>query len=391
MPTPKEVFDNPEKYWEFLTAVSDADFEGQYFERKDTSDHDEVKETVSAFANRSGGLLVLGISPKGEVRGIDHLADDKRNRLTNINALLTGQSASGREGTIKDASGALKKIYLIYVPESRDDICETIGSSPKGWRRDSGQNILMNDAQREQMKRDKRIVNFEQAYCCAYNPADVDRDVLDEFRRAYLTNASYAKTDEELLYQAGALGKDASGYYFTKAGLLFFASNPQRVLPWAYLRLLKFEATSENWSRRGLPSNQKPFAGSITKQIRDVRTFFKESGFFKQYPIRERGSGRIVEEPELPVTAVGEAIVNAVAHRDYAINLPIECEAYKDAFVVHNPGRILQREHDVPSEFTLENTILDQYPRNPKLIEWLKIMPDEHGAVFVLGLREGTR
>ena len=84
MPNPKEVFDDPEKYWIFLTTQSDKDFEGQHFERKDTSDCDEVKETVSAFANRSGGLLVLGISPKGEVKGIDHLADDKRNRLTNV-------------------------------------------------------------------------------------------------------------------------------------------------------------------------------------------------------------------------------------------------------------------------------------------------------------------
>ena len=54
-----------------------------------------------------------------------------------------------------------------------------------------------------------------------------------------------------------------------------------------------------------------------------------------------------------PTSPLTRAIVNAVAHRDYAMNYPIECRYYKDAFVVTNAGRVLQREGDVPDQFTL--------------------------------------
>jgi predicted HTH transcriptional regulator len=97
-----------------------------------------------------------------------------------------------------------------------------------------------------------------------------------------------------------------------------------------------------------------------------------------------------LEVPEYPLIAVDEAIVNAVAHREYAIELPIECESYQNAFVVRNSGRLQQRDRDVPAEFSLEDMRLNSAPRNPKLIEWLKMMRDERGAEFVRALSEGT-
>lgn len=106
---------------------------------------------------------------------------------------------------------------------------------------------------------------------------------------------------------------------------------------------------------------------------------------------RRKPDGGFIEEPEYPFIAIDEAIVNAVAHREYAIGLPIECESYKNAFIVRNSGRLQQRDRDVPEQFSLENTYLNSSPRNPKLIEWLKKMRDERGAEFVRALNEGTR
>lgn len=407
MPTPREVFENPEQHWSFLTADSDVKFEGQYFDRKEVGQPrqhgvasksqvdtlvEQLKECVSAFANANklGGLLVVGISTTGEVTGVDHLNDNQRNRLTNINELLVYQCAEVKLIDCQDASGCARKVCLVYVPYAVDGICETTGSLPKTWMRKAAQNIPLNHTQREQLRRDKKIVDHEQAYCCPYKPYDLDRGALEVFRQVYLEEATYEFTDEELLYHAGALDKDSSGnYFFTKVGFLFFASNPQRVLSWSYIRLLRF-ATNVG-EERGLPTFERNFSGSITKQIRDIRTFFQESGFFKTYSKRNRSGGGFVDEPEYPYIAIDEAIVNAVAHRDYAISLPIECEYYKDAFVVRNSGRIIQRDGDVPAHFSLDNTVLVSTPRNPKLIEWLKLMKDQRGTAFVRALSEGTR
>ena len=72
----------------------------------------------------------------------------------------------------------------------------------------------------------------------------------------------------------------------------------------------------------GLPSFEKKFSGPLTKQMRDFRTFAKESGFFKVYQFRKPDGG-FAEEPEYPPTVVDEAVLNAIAHRDYACTWPV--------------------------------------------------------------------
>ncbi len=213
--------------------------------------------------------------------------------------------------------------------------------------------------------------------------------MLNDFRQVFLQEAHYKHSDQEMLHQAGALIRVKSEYAFTNAGFMFFAANPQRLLSWAFLRLLRFEANSDQEDERGLSTFEKKFTGPLIKQIRAVRVFFKETGFFKVYP-RRNPEGGFIDEPEYPFIAVDEAIVNAVAHRDYAMSIPVECMSYKDALLVRNAGRVQQRDHDLPEQFSLDNTKLDSSPRNPKLIEWLKLMKDEQGLAFVRALREGT-
>jgi predicted HTH transcriptional regulator len=216
------------------------------------------------------------------------------------------------------------------------------------------------------------------------------RGCCRKYRKAVLSEAEYEHDDEQLLYRAGALTTDDGGRGFTNAGVLFFASNPQRVRPSAHVRLLRFDCGIEEAGERGLPTLDKKFTGPVTKQIRDLRTFFRESAFFKTYERRRPGGG-FIEEPEYPLIAVDEAIVNAVAHRDYAMGVPIVCESYKDVLVVHNPGRVQQIDRDVPDRFSLEDTTLESTPRNPALVEWLKDMKDNGGRAFVRALSEGTK
>jgi len=100
MLSPRLVFDNPAEYREFFSTDSDDQFEDQHFERKEVRQEgsstkrakhlDAVRKgivkTVSAFANSNveGGLLVIGISSDGTIKGIDHLLEDEKNSLTNF-------------------------------------------------------------------------------------------------------------------------------------------------------------------------------------------------------------------------------------------------------------------------------------------------------------------
>ena len=130
-------------------------------------------------------------------------------------------------------------------------------------------------------------------------------------------------------------------------------------------------------------------ADQSPSRIRDFRTFMAESAFFKPFQ-RRNPDGGFTDEPEYPPITIDEAVVNAVAHRDYAIQVPILCEKYADALVVRSPG-ILRPDHPIPQHFTLDELKLDHLPRNARLIDWLKQIRDARGAVYVRALREGTR
>lgn len=56
--------------------------------------------------------------------------------------------------------------------------------------------------------------------------------------------------------------------------------------------------------------------------------------------------------------------------------------------IVKNPGGILQQ---VPQHFSLTDINLESVPRNPKLIEWMRLIKDENDGFLVRALSEGTR
>ena len=407
MLSPRKVFDDPATYSKFLTESSDDKFEGQHFDRKEAGradtdaqqltrnlreTRDEIKETISAFANSNeeGGLLVLGIASDGSVSGVNHLSEQQMNSLLDFSSLLHHQAADAKPHQLTDAFGDDKTICLISVPAADGGICETPGPTPKAWIRRGPQNMPMTQEVRDRIRTTKGLLGFERTACCRFHPEDIDSDVLKEFRKVFHPESTGDFTVERLLCEAGAIVERNEEYWFTNAGLLFFGANPQRVLPRSYIRLLRFAVPSNQFNNRGLPTHNQSFKGSLTKQIRAARTFFRESAFFKRYQKRNPGGG-FVDEPEFPPTVIDEAIVNAVTHRDYRTGLPIECESYTDAFIVKNPGRMLQNNRDLPDNFSLADTELRSMSRNQKLLEWLKDMKDPGGAAYVQAISEGTK
>ena len=395
---PQDVYDDPGEHWDFLSAPADRDFEGQLFDRKEGcrprpdgsvsgSDiktlRDQIVECVSGFANanREGGLLVVGIASDGSVRGLKHLNENQVNQIMKLDDVLVSHGCHSKLHKVAAEDGEQHETALFLVSYAERAICETVGTNPRAWIRSGSQNLPLSRLQREQIERDKGIVNFERSPCSAYAEEDLDAGVVEEFRKVFLDTASYEWTIHDLLRHVGAVSGDQQ---FTNAGVLFFSSNPQRELPQAYIRVLRFDVPLDHRQDRPPPSFDRSFYGPITKQIRDFRSFLKESGFFKTY-LKRRPEGGFEELPELPPIAVDEAIVNAVAHRDYAIGNAIRCEKYTDGLVVRSPGTLLQ-ERWVPQHFSLDETRLEHRARNQMLMEWLQRLTDPHGNPFVLAL-----
>jgi len=408
MATPREIFDDPDRFTILLTATTDSAVERQYLDRKEAPRIDangavpkhaldnfthQVIETVSAFANanRSGGLLVIGISKTGQVVGIDHLTEQQRNRLTQFRGQLRNECCQVKSHQLSSSTDS-KQVLFIYVPYTPNAFCETADNSRKAWMRHDLQNIVLTPDAREAIARDKGITDFESIRSRPFHAGDIDLDLLQQFRDSYLDDPSaFNYTTEELLKRAGALERDHQGNsWLTNAGLLFFGKNPQERFSRAYVRLMKFDGRSDDAHTPRLPSFEKDFDGPLTVQIRNLRAFLKGSAFLKTYQ-RRNDSGGFREEPELPHIAIDEALVNAVAHRDYGLTSPIEIRLYRDALLVKNPGRVIQTGHDLPDLFSLDQTPLEHAARNSRILEWMRKMRDTNGRAFVQLLSEGTR
>lgn len=407
-PTPREIFDAPEKHLDLLTGTLDSTVERQHLDRKEAprlESHgavskkqlsefmDQVIEVVSGFANANstGGLLVIGISKHGEVVGVDHLTEENRNRLTSLHLVLRNESCQCKTQALPATVGT-RQVLFIFVPPARNGLCETADASRRAWVRHDLQNLPLTPERRQTLEREKGLIPFENSPCCAFDPQGVDPALLKQFRESHNPDGDSNHLDDtEFLRRVGAVERDHHDKrWFTTAGLLFFGKNPRSHFPRAYIRLMKFEGRSDEVDRSALPSFDKDFDGPLTEQVRKVRAFLRGSAFLKTYQRRAEHGG-FKEEPELPFVAIDEAIVNAVAHRDYGAGACIEVRLYRDALVVTNAGRVIQSNQDLPDSFGLDATPLNHHARNSKILEWMRKMRDNDGRAFVQLLSEGTK
>jgi predicted HTH transcriptional regulator len=198
-PKPKQVYDNPDAYWDFVTVTTDVDFEDQHFDRKeagrleaDGTTHnsklsgarDQIVECASAFANATGGLLVLGVSNTGVVAGLKHLNEAQLNSMLKLDRLVH-HGCQVRLHDIVNAQGAPDRVALFLVPASDGPICETVHTPAKAWIRQGLQNIPLSDAARDRLKRDRRVVDFERVACTRFDAREIDAGVLKEFKDSY--------------------------------------------------------------------------------------------------------------------------------------------------------------------------------------------------------------
>ena len=79
--------------------------------------------------------------------------------------------------------------------------------------------------------------------------------------------------------------------------------------------------------------------------------------------------------PEYPQAVLREAIVNALAHRDYGLEgSTVDISVWDDRVEVHSPGPL-------PGHITLENMRTEHYSRNPRIMQVLKTvgLVEEYG------------
>lgn len=120
----------------------------------------------------------------------------------------------------------------------------------------------------------------------------------------------------------------------TKAAVLLFGRNPQRFLPSAEVRCMHFHGTEV---ARPVPF-YRIFKGNLFEQV-DMAHDFVMSKLNRSVGTRAESAQAPVRY-EIPPDVIREAIVNAIAHRDYASDAAVQVSVFADRFEVRNPGQL---------------------------------------------------
>lgn len=135
------------------------------------------------------------------------------------------------------------------------------------------------------------------------------------------------------------------------AALLLFGANVQRFHRTAETKCIHCHGTAY---QRPFAS-QQIYGGDLFEQADQARDFVLAK-INRSVGTREAGNAAPAAY-ELPPDAIGEAIVNAIAHRDYHSNASVEVRLFADRLEVWNPGAM-------PGTLTLE-ALRDDHPSVP--------------------------
>ena len=201
---------------------------------------------------------------------------------------------------------------------------------------------------------------FDAAPCAGAAPDDLDTKKMGQFIRA----ARYARqfplpegTPPLQLLEHLNLLNDGR---LTNAAVLLFGKAPQRFLISSEVRCAHFHGTEV---AKPIPSYQV-YKGAAFELV-DQAVDFVLSKINRSIGTRAEGA-RAPRTYEVPPEVVTEAIVNAVAHRDYTDNGSVQVMLFSDRLEVRNPGRL-------PPPLTLEGLreAHRSVPGNPLLAESL--------------------
>jgi len=175
---------------------------------------------------------------------------------------------------------------------------------------------------------------FEEQPCPGATLADLDPDSVSAFVRRAREQRQFPLSEAASLADVMTHLNLLLDGHPTKAAILLFGRNPQSAFPSAELRCMHFHGTE---IARPVPFYQV-FKGNLFKHV-DQAIDFVLSKINRSVGTRAEGP-QAPTQYELPKEVVAEAIVNAIAHRDYSSAAAIQVSVFADRVEVWNPGEL---------------------------------------------------
>jgi len=333
-------------------------------------------ESLSAFANRTGGgVILLGLD---ENRAFEVIGVGDAHRIMEEVSGLAAENmepALRPEFTLVEVDGkSVLAIEVFEIPvEQKPCFYKTAGLQSGSYIRVGNTNRQMSGYEVFSYLSARAQPTFDEEPVREATLDDLDRERLEEYvrklRRARL-DASYLNRPFEDVLRQLRIARDVDGVLRpTLVGLLMFGAYPQTFEPQLVITLLHYYGTdeAEKTPRGERFLDNRKFEGPIPDMVEAAVNYVMAS--IRKSSLIEGLLRRDI--PEYPEEAVREAVVNAVAHRDYSPYVRgsyIQLRLFADRLEVQSPGGL----YGNVTEETLEE---EQSTRNRVL---MRLMEDAH-------------
>lgn len=319
-----------------------------------------MADELAAMANTANGVFVLGVDDRS--RSIVGIPEEKLDIVETwirgiCNDLITPQLFCRIRKIPLAADDGVEKIIIridlpksLYVHQSPGGYFHRIGSSKRQMTPD----VL---ARLFQQRSQARIIRFDEQSVTTAPKETLEKKLWEKFRPPLSP-----EKDEGFLLKLKLLTQDEDGKICPSvSGILMASQRPEEHITNAYIQAVVYRGIQRNAAYQ---SDARDIVGPLDVQVADAVRFVE-----KNMKISANKEPARQDIPQFSIQAVFEAVVNAVAHRDYSVQgSKIRLHIFSDRLEIFSPGAIV-------NTMTIDSLSLRQASRNELLTSLLARCP----------------
>jgi len=297
--------------------------------KKSLSEWKEIVETVSAFSNTKGGIIIVGLDDNKNLVGIS-IGKGTIEGLTN--KILTNTEPKIYP-EIEVVNKQRKKLILIKVDKYPFDVVLAFG---RPFKRVGKNTVRMNkdEYKRRILEIHKKEIYFDGQPLTDAKINDVDDEKLKQFVKKAREERKLDVDGKEPTRNILKKLKLLKGDSLTNAAILLFGRTPEKFFNQIGIKCVKFKGIDVT----GEMLDFKEIENDLFTEVQEVEKFIFSNISLKAWI--EEGKIKRQERWEYPPKAIREALVNAIVHRDYRSPSKIQIRIFDDRIEFWNPGKL---------------------------------------------------
>ncbi len=319
--TVQEILDQIEAREDSRWEFKQVEFAGK---RLRSPKRDALADEIAAFANARGGVLLCGVTDDGQVQ------DLSGDQLAALDAVLVELSTDSIKPPVRISTHHRRlpggMILVVEVPEGDAHHRSPGGSYIRvgGTKREMTTEEGLRQAQR---RGQARVRSYDERPL-----PNTGFGTLEEALWKTVLSASGALVPEAALRRLALLASDDAGKArATVAGVLLCSGRPDEWVRGAAITATGYRGTD----RASGQLDAREIVGPLHRQIADAMAFA-----VRNMRVAARKDPARVDIPEYSLRALFEALVNAVAHRDYSMGGRIRFSMFRDRLEIQSPGTL---------------------------------------------------